>query len=145
MKTHLFIILFAATAALTACDDDPGRDGRTQTFKDIELDKTMCAPCDTISAVVNYEDKGHSVFRAKYYYEVHGQRLNSNADSVYSDSAWEVVDPTKTTPKFRFAAPDRKGYYTLVFGTKNVNFSTGGPNGELFGAPSSVRTTFQVK
>lgn len=142
MKTHTFTLL-AAVALLTllaACDNDSNSfDSRSPTFGDFTLSPTSCYPGDTITGTVLFEDKGKHIYSTTYYYRY-------NVDDTITKVTWTVVDPTgHDNVTFTFPAPTTAGIYTITFGATTIRYSSGGPNGELYGSASSVTATLNVK
>ncbi len=135
--------VLAVLALLMACSEDPANDARTQIFDSLTLTPPTVAAGDSVTGVVSYKDAGHSIYRVDYSYSITGRDEEGKIVS-FGSGAWSVIDPVKQQPVFGFRAPTVPGIYTVTASSTRVNFSTGGPNGELYGAGSSASTTLIV-
>lgn len=135
-----FLAALTALLIVAACDNDSNSfDSRSPTFGDFTLSPTSCYPGDTITGTVLFEDKGHHIYSTTYYYRY-------NVDDTITKVTWTVVDPTgHDNVTFTFPAPTTAGVYVVTFGASTIRYSSGGPNGELYGSASSVTATLNVK
>lgn len=142
MKTlrAILIPLVATLLLVVACDNDSNSfDSRSPTFGDFTLTPSSCYPGDTITGTVLFEDKGKNIYSSTYYYRY-------NVDDTITRVTWTVVDPTgHDNVTFTFPAPTTAGIYVVTFGATYIRYSSGGPNGELYGSASSVTATLNVK
>lgn len=129
--------------AIASCDNDANStSGRPPVYAQLTLTPNPCHAGDSVTGVVSYTSTGRDIYKSDYYMRVTG---NSNSgDSIFLSTTWTVTDPTKSQPTFRFKAPTIAQHYTVTFGASRINFSTGGPNGELYGEANSVQTTLIV-
>lgn len=141
MKSLTFSCLLLTLVLLTAvsCDDDPTGNSTSPTFAELTLSPNVCNAGDSITGTVTFSDKGKSIYKTVYYY-----RFVENG-TVYRYT-WTVVDPTAYDEvTFSFVAPTTAGLYTVTFGADQINYSSSGPNGELYGSANSVSATLNVR
>jgi len=137
---HLLILAAVLALACTACDnDDNAKDGQSPVFDKLTLTPNPCNPGDSVYATVTYVSAGKGIYKSKYYYKI--EKDGEDVDGA----SWSVVDPTKSQPTFSFVAPTTSGYYTVTFGASQINYSGGGPNGELYGSANSVNAGLSVR
>lgn len=144
MKKLLLLPLAMVGMAIASCDNDANStSGRSPVFGQITLTPNPCNAGDTVTGVVSYTSAGRDIYKSDYYVNVTGR--SNSGDTTFVSSNWTVIDPTKSQPTFKFAAPKIAQTYTVTFGASRINYSTGGPNGELYGSANSVNTTLTVR
>ena len=142
-KICFFLTTILALLFLASCDnDDHATDSRSPEFGALTLEPSTVLPGDSVTATVSYKYAGKKIYSSEYILTVTG--VTSEGQYVNSVK-WKVVDPTKSAPTQRFAAPDVPGNYTVTFRASQINYSSGGPNGELYGSANSVSTTLRVR
>ena len=143
MKKIVLCTAFALMGVLISCDnDDHATDGRSPEFASLELTPSVAHPGDSISAIVTYKTPGKNIYKSDYKLAISGFTSSGDYNVSYS---WTEIDPTKSNPKYKFAAPDESGTFQVTFSATRINFSTGGPNGELYGSANSVNATLRVQ
>lgn len=144
MKRILNILLIVFTVSITfmSCDnDDHATDSRSPEFGALTLSPSTVSPGDSVTATVSYNYAGKKIYSSVYTLSISG----NTSEGPYTKSIeWKVVDPTKSTPVQKFAAPETPGIYTVTFRASQINYSSGGPNGELYGSANSVNSTLRV-
>lgn len=140
LRTLIPVILIALI--FVSCDNDShATDGRSPEFGDLTLTPSTVNPGDSVTANVSYTYSGKKIYKNCYVLNITG----NTSEGTYSESiTWEVIDPTKSTPTCKFASPLIPGIYTVTFRATQINFSSGGPNGELYGSANSVSTKLRV-
>lgn len=144
MKKNLSLLVIAITASMLSisCDnDDHATDSRSPVFGTLTLTPSTVSPEDSVTATVSYNYAGKKIYSSIYVLSVNGNTPEGRYDKSIE---WKVVDPTKSTPTIKFAAPDVPGIYTVTFHASQINYSSGGPNGELYGSANSVNSTLRV-
>lgn len=144
MKKLLLLPLAMVSMAIASCDNDANStSGRPPVYGQLTLTPNPCYAGDTVTGVVTYTSTGRDIYKSEYYANVTGS--SNSGDSAFVSTTWTAIDPTKSQPTFKFAAPKIAQNYTVTFGASRINYSTGGPNGELYGEANSVRTTLIVR
>jgi len=145
MKKNFFSLLLCTICGtlLISCENDNATSGRSPVFEKIVLTPNPCETGDTIQGVVSYTSAGQHIYKTTYYVRVVGS--TTSGDSIFHKQTWDVSDPTKSEPTFKFAAPDVAQTYTVTLGASRINYSTGGPNGELYGSANTVTTNLIVR
>lgn len=135
-------MLLSATILMTSCDnDDHATDSRSPEFGTLTLTPSTVSPGDSVTASVSYNYPGKHIYSNVYNLTITG---NTSEGPYTNTVSWKVVDPTKSTPTQKFAAPDTPGTYNVTFRASQINYSSGGPNGELYGSANSVSATLRV-
>lgn len=145
MKKLFSLVLLSSifSALIVSCDnDDNATSGRSPVFDKIVLTPNPCVIGDSIQGTVTYTSAGKHIYKSKYLVKVVGS--TTSGDSTFYSNSWTVLDPTKSEPTFKFAAPDIAQSYRVTFEATQINYSTGGPNGELYGSANTVTTTLTV-
>ncbi len=139
---NTLLIVFAISIIFMSCDnDDHATDSRSPEFGSLTLSPSTVSPGDSVTASVSYVYPGKKIYSSVYTLSISG----NTSEGPYNKSIeWKVVDPTRSTPVQKFAAPETPGIYTVVFRASRINFSSGGPNGELYGSANSVNATLRV-
>lgn len=128
-----------------SCDDDPARDAESPILGSITFEpSTSVAPDDSVTAVVSYEKTGKNIYKIDFSYSIVGKNPETGKDSTFLSGSWVDIAPTKHQPVFGFHAPLEEGNYRVTVKAARINYSTSGPNGELYGTPSSTTGTFSV-
>lgn len=139
----LLLLSSVFSTLMASCDnDDNATSGRPPVFDKIVLTPSPCAIGDTIQGTVTYTSAGKDIYKSTYRVRVVGK--TTSGDSTFYSNTWSVLDPTKSEPTFKFAAPDIAQDYRVTFEATQINYSTGGPNGELYGSANTVTTTLTV-
>ena len=129
-KSLILLVISALFVFATSCDNDShATDGRSPQFESLTLTPSTVNAGDSVVANVSYTYPGKKIY-----------------SSIYNETyEWKVVDPTKSTPTYKFRSPDEAGIYTVTFRARQINYSSGGPNGELYGSANSVSATLRVQ
>lgn len=143
MKKLVFLTAIAIVALFVSCDnDDHATDGRSPEFASLELSPSVAHVGDSIVATVTYKYPGKKIYKSDYKLSLSGFTSSGNYNVSYT---WTEIDPTKSNPTYKFAAPDEPGTYQVTFSATRINYSSGGPNGELYGSANSVTTNLTVR
>lgn len=126
-----------------SCENDNATSGRSPVFDKIVLTPNPCEIGDTIQGTVTYTSAGKNIYKTTYRIRVVGN--TTSGDSTFYSSTWDVYDPTKSEPTFKFAAPDITQTYTVTFEARRISYSTGGSNGEVYGSANTVTANLTVK
>lgn len=139
MKTKTLSLLFPLLALLicTSCSDDNATNAHSPVFESLTLSPSVVHCSDTVTGHVAYRDAGKNIYSSDYQYTITDGHSAANKQ-------WRVTDPTKSQPVFGFHAPDSAGTYTVTFRATKIRYSTGGPNGELYGSANTVTATLVV-
>lgn len=125
--------------AMTACDNDDNRnDGVGPQFADVTFAPNPCYAGDTITATLSYSSKGKNWYAARFKWTA------TSADSTYSGKTDRIPDPLKYGSTYRMKAPTHPGTYTVSVNA-SYEYTTGGPQGQLFGQSNSVTGQLVVK
>ncbi len=146
MKPTIFLLtIFLAFVLFTSCDDDIKKDAQSPLLGSLTLEPSVSvAPQDSVTGFVTYEVKGKNVYKIDFTLSVNG-KSSKGADSTYIFKEWSLVDPLKQQPVIGFHAPKETGSYRVTVRAARINYSTSGPNGEIYGTPSSVSAQLTVK
>ena len=132
-------LLALCLLAIASCDNDPTGNSSSPVFEELTLSPSVCYTGDSITGTVTFSDKGKKIYKTVYYY-----RFVENGE--VTRVTWTVVAPTTyDNVTFTFVAPSTAGLYTITFGADQINYSSSGPNGELYGSASSVTATLNVR
>jgi hypothetical protein len=132
------LFLFSASCS----NDDHATDSRPPVFGELKLSPSTVQAGDSVTATVSYNYPGKKIYKNEYTLTVSGNTSNGHYEKSWK---WEVIDPTKSEPTCKFASPDEAGTYTVSFRASRINYSSGGPNGELYGSANSVSSVLYVK
>lgn len=130
MKTK-FIILSTLFAAFfcAACSDDMESKSVKPTFSNIEVTPNTCNPGETVSATVNYKDKGA-------YFYFYSQIITMDDSIVYKSES----HTTELPKNVKIIAPSKPGSHIVKYSSK-VSYTSGT---KLFDETESVQTTLNV-
>ncbi|MGM9686428.1 MAG: hypothetical protein ACI3YI_09440 [Bacteroidaceae bacterium] len=140
MKTYyLFTSLIFAALLCVSCDnDDINTSSRPPVFESLTLTPNNVKAGENVKAVVKYSYAGKDIYKSDY-------RISISKGADYQVTYdWTVVDPTKSEPEYSFNAPEEAGTYEVVFRANKINYSSHGPNGELYGNANSVNAILRV-
>ncbi len=142
-KSLILLVISALFVFATSCDNDShATDGRSPQFESLTLTPSTVNAGDSVVANVSYTYPGKKIYSSIYNLTISG----NTSDGLYNETyEWKVVDPTKSTPTYKFRSPDEAGIYTVTFRARQINYSSGGPNGELYGSANSVSATLRVQ
>lgn len=132
------LLLFSASCS----NDEHATDSRPPVFGELKLSPTTVSAGDSVTAMVTYNYPGKKIYKNEYTLTVSGYTSNGLYEKSWK---WDVIDPTKSEPTCKFASPDVAGTYTVSFRASRINYSSGGPNGELYGSANSVSAVLYVK
>jgi hypothetical protein len=142
-KTSVILAVVSILFLSVSCsNDDHATDSRPPVFGELKLSPSTASPGDSVTATVSYNYAGKKIYKNEYTLTVSGHTSSGQYEKSWK---WEVIDPTKTEPFCKFAAPDEAGIYTVSFRASRINYSSGGPNGELYGSANSVSAVLYVK
>lgn len=138
----MVLTILTTSVLITSCDnDDHATDSRSPEFGSLTLSPSTVSPGDSVIATVSYNYAGKNIYSSIYVLSITG----NTSEGLYNKNVnWKVIDPTKSTPTQKFQAPDIPGIYTVTFRATQINYSSGGPNGELYGSANSVNATLRV-
>ena len=137
----LSVVVFIILSSIISCsNDDPPTGAKPPVFKKLILNPSTVGPEETVNATVEYEYPGKDIFRSDYQLTI----VEVGSNSITETFEWTIIDPTKSNPVYEFKAPTKPGKYSISFHAKHINYSTGGPNGSLYGSANTVSSTLIV-
>ncbi len=140
-RTFFLAFIFASIFSFLSCtNDDYANSAQVPVFKQLILSPSVVSPGEEVNATVEYEFAGKEIYSNKYKLTISEIGNPDNTKSL----EWEEIEPMKSVPQHTFNAPDSPGRYSVVFQATRINFSTGGPNGSLYGSANSVSAILTV-
>ena len=138
------LCLFCGLCVITSCDDDIKKDAKSPVLGSLTFEPSASvAPQDSVTGFITYETKGKNVYKIDFTLSVNGKD-SKGGDSIYIYKEWSLVDPLKQQPVIGFRAPKESGIYRVSVRAARINYSTSGPNGEIYGTPSSTSAQLTV-
>ena len=143
MKKLFLLSVLAVMGLLISCDnDDNATDGRSPEFAALQLTPSVANTGDSVIAIVTYKTPGKKIYKSDYKLTISGFTASGDYNVSYT---WTDIDPTKHNPTYKFIAPDEPGTFQVTFSATRINYSSGGPNGEIYGSANTVTSTLRVQ
>ncbi len=126
---------------LLSCNDDTApTSAKSPIFHSLILAPSTAVANTDVTATVEYEYKGKEIYKNDYKLELTELGDNSNTYTY----EWTEIDPTQSNPCYTFKAPSKAGKYYVTFKATKIYYSTGGPNGVLYGNANTVSSNLTV-
>lgn len=142
LRSLLYICVASAAMLIctTSCKEEHATNARPPVFESLTLTPSVVSPRAHVDGTIVYKTVGQHIYKTDYSLTV------SNSDTTYGKT-WSVVGQPKSPLQIPngFEAPTKPGTYTVKVATTKVYYETGGPNGELYGTPTSTQAQLTVQ